>query len=155
MSRITTGLLADDKESKMAKKMPMDKWEASKEDLSQDKKLAKKRGMSLSEWETSAADVKHDKQQSMEGLRGGGIAERGKGIALKKGGKVMKKADGGMIPQAAMGLRSAPGVAMPMRGGPNRPPMAGGMARPAPGMPMRPPMASGATSPSQMAAGYK
>ena len=96
MSRITTGLLADNKEPKMAK-MSMKKWEGSKEDLAQDKKLAKKHNMSFNEWENSAGDVQHDKQQNMSGLRGGGIAMRGKGIALKKGGKVMMKARGGQV----------------------------------------------------------
>jgi hypothetical protein len=87
MSRITTGLLADNKEPKMAK-MSMKKWEGSKEDLVQDKKLAKKHNMTFDQWEKSAGDEQHDKQQSMKGLRGGGIAMRGKGIALKEGGPV-------------------------------------------------------------------
>jgi len=93
MSRITTGLLADEKELKMAK-MPMKKWEASKADLAQDKKLAKKHNMTLDQWEASAGDMQHDKQQNMKGLRGGGIAMKGKGIALKKGGPIKEAKTG-------------------------------------------------------------
>jgi hypothetical protein len=131
MSRITQGLLADEKELKMRKymakggKMSSSEWESSAEDLRQDKKLAKKHKMSLSDWEKSSMDTKHDKQQSSKGLRkggpvkesdsgemyaskaamkkheakespsmekseykmrGGGIAVKGKGIALRGGG---------------------------------------------------------------------
>ena len=63
-------------------------WEGSKKDVSQDKKLAKKRGMSMKQWESSAADTKHDTQKSAKGLKGGGMAVKGKGAAYKKGGKV-------------------------------------------------------------------
>lgn len=100
MSGITTGLLADEKELKMAK-MPMKKWEASKEDMAQDKKLAKKHNMSFKDWEASAGDMQHDKQQNMSGLRGGGIAMRGKGIALKKGGPVKEASSGEMYSSKA------------------------------------------------------
>jgi hypothetical protein len=86
MSRITQGLLADEKELKMGKKS----WEGSAADMAQDKKLAKKHGMSVKNWEKSSMDVKHDTQKSMKGLRGGGIAVRGKGIALKGGGIAVK-----------------------------------------------------------------
>jgi hypothetical protein len=48
-------------------------WEHSKEDLAQDRKLAKKHGMSLEKWEKSKLDEKHDKQQSMQGLKHGGM----------------------------------------------------------------------------------
>jgi hypothetical protein len=57
-------------------------WEHSKEDLAQDRKLAKKHGMSLEKWEKSKLDEKHDRQQSMKGLKHGGM---------------MHKADGGSI----------------------------------------------------------
>ena len=48
-------------------------WEGSAKDLAQDKKLAKKHGMTFKEWENSSLDVKHDKQQSMRGLKQGGM----------------------------------------------------------------------------------
>ena len=48
-------------------------WEGSKKDLVSDKKLAKKHKMSLKQWEKSAMDKKHDKQQSMKGLKKGGV----------------------------------------------------------------------------------
>ena len=49
-------------------------WEHSKMDLAQDKKLAKKYGMSLEQWEKSSLDKKHDRQQSMKGLKHGGMS---------------------------------------------------------------------------------
>ena len=78
-------------------------WEGSKEDVSQDKKLAKKRGMTMKEWEASAADEKHDAQKSMRGLRGGGLATRGMGVALAEGGMACK-AGGGMVTAKGQGL---------------------------------------------------
>jgi hypothetical protein len=78
-------------------------WEGSKEDVSQDKKLAKKRGMSMKEWEASEADTKHDTQKSMKGLRGGGLATRGMGVALAEGGMVCK-AGGGMVTAKGQGM---------------------------------------------------
>jgi len=69
-------------------------WEGSKEDVKQDKRLAKKRGMTMKQWEASEADVKHDTGKSAKGLRGGGLATRGKGIALKKGGSIKEKGTG-------------------------------------------------------------
>lgn len=54
-------------------------WEGSKKDESQDRMLAKKYGISMKEWEKSEMDKKHDKQQSMEGLKKGGRAEKMKG----------------------------------------------------------------------------
>lgn len=110
MSRITQGLLASEKELKMAK----GSWEGSAKDTAQDKKLAKKHGMSMSAWEKSSMDTKHDKQQSTKGLRGGGIAVKGKGVALKHGGKVGKYAMGG-VAQAVM----PGGSVMPGTGGPD------------------------------------
>jgi hypothetical protein len=106
MSRITQGLLADEKELKMRKgmakggKMSAMEWEHSKKDMMQDKKLAKKHNMSMEDYEKSSIDTKHDEQQSMKGLRGGGIAQRGKGIALKKGGPI-KEAGGEMYASKA------------------------------------------------------
>ena len=78
-------------------------WEGSKEDVSQDKKLAKKRGMSMKEWEASEADTKHDTQKSMKGLRGGGLATRGMGVALAEGGMACK-AGGGMVTAKGQGM---------------------------------------------------
>lgn len=76
--------------------------EGSAKDTREDKAMAKKRGMTMSQWESSAADVEHDKPMKKRGggiarkgkgiaLRGGGIATRGMGIALKKGGMSRKK----------------------------------------------------------------
>lgn len=131
MSRITQGLLADEKELKMGKKS----WEGSAADTAQDKKLAKKHGMSMSAWEKSSMDAKHDAQQSSKGLRGGGIAVKGKGIALKHGGKVGKYAMGGMaapaMPGGGMGTGGPdPFVGKGSFGGRGRTPPGGGGVRP-------------------------
>jgi hypothetical protein len=72
------------KEKKMKKKGEM--FEGSKKDNAQDKKLAKKAGMSMKKYESSALDKKHDAQKSMKGLKGGGMAVKGKGVALMGGG---------------------------------------------------------------------
>lgn len=62
---------------KMAKGgMTEKEWEGSKKDLEQDKKLAKKHNMSFEAWEKSSLDKKHDKQQSMKGLKMGGVANK-------------------------------------------------------------------------------
>jgi hypothetical protein len=55
-------------------KVSHSEWEHSKMDLAQDKKLAKKYGMSLEQWEKSSLDKKHDRQQSMKGLKDGGMS---------------------------------------------------------------------------------
>ena len=57
----------------------MGSFEGSAKDIREDKKLAKKRGMSMKDWEASDADKKHDKQQSMKGLKSGGVAKMHKG----------------------------------------------------------------------------
>ena len=69
-------------------KVSQKEWEGSAEDEAQDKKLAKKHGMTFDKWEKSKMDVKHDKQQSMKGLKAGGMK------AYAKGGSVSSRADG-------------------------------------------------------------
>jgi hypothetical protein len=60
-------------------KMSSSDFEGTAKDEKQDKKLAKKHHMSFDQWEKSDMDKKHDRQQSMEGLRKGGRAERSRG----------------------------------------------------------------------------
>lgn len=85
---------------KMAKNLPMiapqsaykkggeaKKFEGSAKDEAQDKKLAKKHKMSMASWEKSAMDKKHDKQESMKGLRKGGMAGYKVGGMAKRGCK--------------------------------------------------------------------
>ena len=88
-------------------KMSEKKWEGSAKDLSQDKKLAKKRGESLADWEKSSEDTKHDKQQSMKGLKMGGVA---------------KKAMGGMAPRVPNTERAAKALARMNAMSPKMPP---------------------------------
>jgi len=61
----------------MKKGGKVEKWEGSAKDEAQDAKLAKKHNMSKTAWEKSSMDVKHDKQQSMVGLKKGGMAKKG------------------------------------------------------------------------------
>ena len=81
---------------KMAKNLPMiapqsaykkggeaKKFEGSAKDEAQDKKLAKKYGMSMAAWEKSEKDKKHDKQESMKGLRKGGMAYKTGGMTKR------------------------------------------------------------------------
>ena len=65
-------------------------WEGSAKDKAEDKKLAKKHGMSFDKWEKSKMDVKHDKQQSMKGLKKGGVTKMASGGLAPK----HKSADG-------------------------------------------------------------
>jgi hypothetical protein len=68
-------------------KVPEKEWEASKMDMKQDKKLAAKRGMSYEAWEKSPADKKHDAQQSMKGLKKGGMTKMAAGGGVEIKGK--------------------------------------------------------------------
>lgn len=76
-------------------------WEHSKADLAQDKKLAKKHGMSMEAWEKSSMDKKHDAQQSMKGLKKGGMAKMARGGGIESRGKtkgtMVKMARGGGV----------------------------------------------------------
>lgn len=72
-------------------KVSTQKWEHSSKDLAQDKKLAAKRGMSMKAWEKSAADKKHDTQQSMKGLKKGGMAKMARGGGVESRGKTRGK----------------------------------------------------------------
>lgn len=80
--------------SKSTGLMNIGMWEGSAKDVSQDKALAKKRGMTLKQWESSKEDVKHDTQKGSKGLRGGGLATKGRGIAMKKGGSIKEMGTG-------------------------------------------------------------
>jgi hypothetical protein len=123
-------------------------WEHSKEDLAQDRKLAKKHGMSLEAWEKSSLDAKHDKQQSMAGLKKGGMAQKvqmAKTNAIEaslKGQKKTPYAEGGVAARPlSLAVRpgarqSAPDIAKmgatmgKAMGGPAMPPMKRGPAMP-------------------------
>jgi hypothetical protein len=72
-------------------KVPMKEWEASKEDMKQDKKLASKYGMSMKAYEKSAVDKKHDAQQSMKGLKKGGMTKMAAGGGVETKGKTKGK----------------------------------------------------------------
>ena len=77
---------------KVKKKSHME-WEHSREDLVQDKKLARKHGMSMDKWEDSSLDKKHDRQQSMEGLKSGGKANKWIQSAIRKPGALHRQLD--------------------------------------------------------------
>lgn len=76
-------------------------FEHSKKDLAQDKKLSKKHGMSMESWEKSSMDKKHDTQQSMKGLKKGGMSKMARGGGIESRGKtkgtMVKMARGGGV----------------------------------------------------------
>ena len=89
MSGITTGLLADEKELKMAKKGKMIKEAGSGEMYAS--KAAMKKHEAAESPAMEKAEHKRGGGIAVKGkgiaLRGGGIATRGMGIALKGGGR--------------------------------------------------------------------
>lgn len=69
-------------------------------------KYSSKKAMSKHEGKESSSTEAGEKSMAMK-KRGGGMATRGMGAALKKGGKVMKKAMGGGV---AIGRRNPPAL---------------------------------------------
>lgn len=92
-------------------------WEGSKKDMEQDRRLAKKNKMSMKEWENSSMDEKHDAQRGVKGLRGGGLAVKGRGMSLNMGGSVrpMGYAEGGSVCKAGGGMVKAKGAGVSKR----------------------------------------
>jgi len=76
---------------KVGGKVPPSQFEGSKKDMEQDKKLARKHGESFAQWEKSPADRKHDVQQTMKGLKKGGMAKMAKGGGVESHGKTKGK----------------------------------------------------------------
>jgi len=72
-------------------KVPPSQFEGSAKDMAQDKKLAKKHGESFAQWEKSPADRKHDVQQTMKGLKKGGMTKMAKGGGVESHGKTKGK----------------------------------------------------------------
>lgn len=72
-------------------KVPEKEFEGSKMDMKQDKKLASKYGMSMKDYEKSAVDKKHDAQQSMKGLKKGGMTKMAAGGGVETKGKTKGK----------------------------------------------------------------
>jgi hypothetical protein len=72
-------------------KVPEKEFEGSKMDMKQDKKLASKYGMSMKAYEKSAVDKKHDAQQSMKGLKKGGMTKMAAGGGVETKGKTKGK----------------------------------------------------------------
>jgi hypothetical protein len=92
--RQTPGMI----QRKKGGKVPVRQWENSAKDKAQDKKLAKKHHETFEEWEGSAADRKHDKQQSMKGLKRGGMTSLDGEMQTqeKVGGRIAKRDGGGL-----------------------------------------------------------